>query len=112
MRSLITKFIKDDAGAVTVDFVVLTAAALSFTLGVYKWFIIDPDNSEMGMAIIRGEVADLILTSDNGLTKMVAKARFHAFGFVSCIFGQSPDVSHIRGSELAEDGAVCRYILG
>ena len=96
MRSLITKFIKDDAGAVTVDFVVLTAVALSFTLGVYKWFVIDPEKSAMGLMVQDGEVKQVIFVADNGLSKIMATAQFHVTAFVSCIFGSGPEVDSSR----------------
>jgi hypothetical protein len=112
MRSLITKFIKDDAGAVTVDFVVLTAVALSFTVGVYKWFVVDPDKSSMMMVIVDGEVKQTIMVADNGVSKMMATAQFHVSAFVSCIFGQNPEVGEAAMGQEVADGAVCRYILG
>jgi len=109
MRSLITKFIKDDAGAVTVDFVVLTAVALSFTLGVYKWFVIDPEKSAMGMMVQNGEVKQFIFVADNGMSKIMATAQFHVTAFVSCIFGSEPEVDSVAA---IADGAVCRYVMG
>ncbi len=109
MRSYMIKFINDHVGAVTVGFLVLTAVALSFTLGVYKWFVIDPEKSAMGLMVQDGEVKQVIFVAENGLSKIVATAQFHVTAFVSCIFGSGPEVDSVAA---IADGAVCRYVMG
>jgi len=109
MRSYMIKFINDHVGAVTVGFLVLTAVALSFTLGVYKWFVIDPEKSAMGLMVQDGEVKQVIFVAENGLSKIMATAQFHVTAFVSCIFGSGPEVDSIAA---IADGAVCRYVMG
>ena len=103
------KFINDHVGAVTVGFLVLTAVALSFTLGVYKWFVIDPEKSAMGLMVQDGEVKQVIFVEENGLSKIMATAQFHVTAFVSCIFGSGPEVDSVAA---IADGAVCRYVMG
>ncbi|NBQ26966.1 MAG: hypothetical protein EBU18_03165 [Rhodobacteraceae bacterium] len=66
MRSYMIKFINDHVGAVTVGFLVLTAVALSFTLGVYKWFVIDPEKSAMGLMVQDGEVKQVFSRCNRG----------------------------------------------
>jgi hypothetical protein len=109
MRSYMIKFINDHVGAVTVGFLVLTAFALSFTLGVYKWFMIDPEKSAMGLMVQDGEVKQVIFVAENGLSKIMATAQFHVTAFVSCIFGSGPEVDSVAA---IADGAVCRYVMG
>jgi hypothetical protein len=109
MRSYMIKFINDHVGAVTVGFLVLTAVALSFTLGVYKWFMIDPEKSAMGLMVQDGEVKQVIFVAENGLSKIMATAQFHVTAFVSCIFGSGPEVDSVAA---IADGAVCRYVMG
>ena len=109
MRSYMIKFINDHVGAVTVGFLVLTAVALSFTLGVYKWFVIDPEKSAMGLMVQDGEVKQVIFVAENGLSKIMATAQFHVTAVVSCIFGSGPEVDSVAA---IADGAVCRYVMG
>jgi len=109
MRSYMIKFINDHVGAVTVGFLVLTVVALSFTLGVYKWFVIDPEKSAMGLMVQDGEVKQVIFVAENGLSKIMATAQFHVTAFVSCIFGSEPEVDSVAA---IADGAVCRYVIG
>jgi hypothetical protein len=109
MRSYMIKFINDHVGAVTVGFLVLTAVALSFTLGVYKWFVIDPEKSAMGLMVQDGEVKQVIFVAENGLSKIMATAQFHVTALVSCIFGSGPEVDSVAA---IADGAVCRYVMG
>jgi hypothetical protein len=109
MRSYMIKLINDHVGAVTVGFLVLTAVALSFTLGVYKWFVIDPEKSAMGLMVQDGEVKQVIFVAENGLSKIMATAQFHVTAFVSCIFGSGPEVDSVAA---IADGAVCRYVMG
>ena len=109
MRSYMINFINDHVGAVTVGFLVLTAVALSFTLGVYKWFVIDPEKSAMGLMVQDGEVKQVIFVAENGLSKIMVTAQFHVTAFVSCIFGSGPEVDSVAA---IADGAVCRYVMG
>ena len=109
MRSYMIKSINDHVCEVTVGFLVLTAVALSFTLGVYKWFVIDPEKSAMGLMVQDGEVKQVIFVAENGLSKIMATAQFHVTAFVSCIFGSGPEVDSVAA---IADGAVCRYVMG
>ena len=104
------KFFRDERGAITVDWIVLTAIVITISLPTYKYFIVGQNDAQMAVLIAGGEVQNVFFTGQsNGMSKIVATAQWHAAMFVKCIF--NPKTTVDTGQDLNE-GAACRYVLG
>jgi hypothetical protein len=104
------KFFSDEWGAITVDWVVLTAIAISISVPTYKFFIVGQNDAQMAVLIAGGEVQNVFFTGQsNGMSKIVATAQWHAAMFVKCIFNPNTAIEADGG---LNDAAACRYVIG
>ena len=58
------KFFRDERGAITVDWIVLTAIVITISLPTYKYFIVGQNDAQMAVLIASGEVQNVFLLAN------------------------------------------------
>ena len=115
IRNALTGFWDDQSGAITVDWVVLTAAAIAISVPTYNYFVVDDQAN--GFAIVASRdpstgdwrVSQVIKRGKNGISKIVATANLHATVWVNCIFNQEINIENPMN--LSND-VICDYFMG
>ncbi len=111
----LSNFLRDERGAVTVDWVMITAAVVGMAILVYSNFSVDTDNTYMwAMAQTDPATGEFRITrvevvGDNGISKILAKLHFYGTAYSTCIFGGIPDVELATPAGL---DTLCDYLLG
>ena len=78
-------FLRDERGAVTVEWVVLTAGVIALAIAAYGAFKIDTENTVAGLLVTQ-DGSRPIMIGANAISQLIARTKLEAMVFVSCIF--------------------------
>ena len=79
------KIISDETGALTIEWVVLTAGVITLGIAVYGAFKIETDSS-FAYSIVSADGSETHVSAVNGLLALVAQTKLNTMKFVMCNF--------------------------
>ena len=85
MLRCVKKFISDEAGAVTIEWVVLTAGVIALGIAAYGAFKIDTENTT-AVLLVNQDGSRPIMIGGNAISQLIARTKLETMIFVSCIF--------------------------
>ena len=78
-------FLRDERGAVTIEWVVLTAGVIALGIAAYGAFKIDTENTT-AVLLVNQDGSRPIMIGGNAISQLIARTKLEAIVFVSCIF--------------------------
>lgn len=78
-------FLRDERGAVSVEWVVLTAGVIALAIAAYGAFKIDTGNTT-AILLVNQDGSKPIMIVGNAISQLIARTKLGAMVFVSCIF--------------------------
>ena len=84
-KNVLKKFLADERGAVTIEWVVLTAGVIALGIAAYSAFKIDTDNTTAVLPITQDGKRPIMI-GGNAISQLIARAKLESMVFVSCIF--------------------------
>ena len=78
-------FLRDERGAVTIEWVVLTAGVIALGIAAYSAFKIDTENTA-AVLLVTQDGSRPIMIGGNEISQLIARTKLEAMVFVSCIF--------------------------
>ena len=78
-------FLRDERGAVTIEWVVLTAGVIALAIAAYGAFKIDTENTA-AVLLVTQDGSRPIMIGGNAISQLIARTKLEAMVFVSCIF--------------------------
>lgn len=78
-------FLRDERGAVTIEWVVLTAGVIALGIAAYGAFKIDTKNTA-AVLLVTQDGSRPIMIGGNAISQLMARTKLEAMVFVSCIF--------------------------
>lgn len=78
-------FTKDEAGAVTIEWVVLTAGVIALAIAAYSAFKIDTDNT-YAVLVVTQNGSTPHMGGGNAISQLIARTKLESMIFISCIF--------------------------
>ena len=78
-------FLRDERGAVTIEWVVLTAGVIALGIIAYEVFRIDTENTA-SVLLVTQDGSRPIMIGANAISQLIARTKLEAMVFVSCIF--------------------------
>ena len=85
MLRFVKKYISDERGAVTVEWVVLTAGVIALGIAAYGAFKIDTENTT-AVLLVNQDGSKPIMVGGNAILQLIARTKLETMLFVSCIF--------------------------
>ena len=85
LKNPIMGYLSDERGAVTIEWVVLTAGVIALGIAAYSAFKIDTDNTT-AVLLITQDGSRPIMIGGNAISQLIARAKLESMVFVSCIF--------------------------
>ena len=84
-KNVLKKFLADERGAVTIEWVVLTAGVIALGIAAYGAFKIDTENTA-AVLLVTQDGSRPIMIGGNAISQLIARTKLEAMVFVSCIF--------------------------
>ena len=81
----LTSFLRNERGAVTIEWVVLTAGVIALGIAAYGAFKIDTENTA-AVLLVTQDGSRPIMIGGNEISQLIARTKLEAMVFVSCIF--------------------------
>ena len=78
-------FLRDERGAITIEWVVLTAGVIALGIAASGAFKIDTENTAAVLLVTR-DGSRPIMIGANAISQLIARTKLEAMVFVSCIF--------------------------
>ena len=78
-------FLRDERGAITIEWVVLTAGVIALGIAAYGAFKIDTENTT-SVLLVNQDDSKPIMIGGNAISQLIARTKLEAMVFVSCIF--------------------------
>ena len=78
-------FLRDERGAVTIEWVVLTAGVIALGIAAYSAFKIDTENTT-AILLVNQDGSKPIMIGGNAISQLIARTNLETLIFVSCIF--------------------------
>jgi len=78
-------FLRDERGAITIEWVVLTAGVIALGIAAYGAFKIDTENTA-AVLLVTQDGSRPIMIGGNAISQLIARTKLEAMVFVSCIF--------------------------
>ena len=78
-------FLRDERGAVTIEWVVLTAGVIALGIAAYSAFKIDTENTT-AILLVNQDGSIPIMIGGNAISQLIARTNLKTLIFVSCIF--------------------------
>ena len=78
-------FLRDERGAVTIEWVVLSAGVIALGIAAYGAFKIDTENTT-AVLLVTQDGSRPIMIGGNAISQLIARTKLEAMVFVSCIF--------------------------
>ena len=78
-------FLRDERGAVTIEWVVLTAGVIALGIAAYGAFKIDTE-STTAVLLVNQNGSKPIMIGGNAISQLIARTKLETMIFVSCIF--------------------------
>ena len=78
-------FLRDERGAVTIEWVVLTAGVIALGIAAYGAFKIDTENTA-AVLLVTQDGSRPIMIGGKAISQLIALTKLEAMVFVSCIF--------------------------
>ena len=85
MKKGLMSFLRDERGAVTIEWVVLTAGVIALGIAAYGAFKIDTENTT-AVLLVNQDGSKPIMIGGNAISQLIARTKLEAMIFVSCIF--------------------------
>jgi Flp pilus assembly pilin Flp len=85
MKKGLMSFLRDERGAVTIEWVVLTAGVIALGVAAYSAFKIDTENTT-AILLVNQDGSKPIMIGGNAISQLIARTKLEAMIFVSCIF--------------------------
>jgi Flp pilus assembly pilin Flp len=85
MKKGLMSFLRDERGAVTIEWVVLTAGVIALGIAAYGAFKIDTENTA-AVLLVNQDGSKPIMIGGNAISQLIARTKLEAMIFVSCIF--------------------------
>jgi len=85
MKKGLMSFLRDERGAVTIEWVVLTAGVIALGIAAYGAFKIDTENPT-AVLLVNQDGSKPIMIGGNAISQLIARTKLEAMIFVSCIF--------------------------
>jgi hypothetical protein len=104
MLRCVKKYISDEAGAVTIEWVVLTAGVIALGIAGYSAFKIDMDSSEIRVAHHSSGGNLPLVNGGNAITRLIKTVELELKMFRACSFS-SADAQF----ESSSNAAVCAF---
>ena len=79
------KIFSDETGAVTIEWVVLTAGVTALGIAAYSSFKIDTENTT-AVLLVTQDGSRPIMIGGNAISQLIVRAKLESMVFVSCIF--------------------------
>ena len=78
-------FLRDERGAITIEWVVLTAGVIALGIAAYGAFKIDTENTA-AVLLVTQDGSRPIMIGGNAISQLIARTKLETMIFVSCIF--------------------------
>ena len=85
MKKGLMSFLRDERGAVTIEWVVLTAGVIALGIAAYGAFKIDTEKTT-AVLLVNQDGSKPIMIGGNAISQLIARTKLEAMIFVSCIF--------------------------
>lgn len=85
MLGCVKRFFSDEMGAVTIEWVVLTAGVTALGIAAYSSFKIDTENTT-AVLLVTQDGSRPIMIGGNAISQLIVRAKLESMVFVSCIF--------------------------